>query len=153
MRACLAPVMRWREPGGRDARPLDHGRVDDRRAAGAGHASRPVGGAATPRVCTLSCGVGGATANVAARQCTSGCTSRWRRIADGVRRAGGLTYAVDTFCCHSDEIGRAVHSCPKKNGSNAITQWMQHLCEPATLLERGESTPVERRCVLRRVIS
>jgi len=33
MRTCLAPVMRWGEPGGRDDRPLDHGRVDDCRMA------------------------------------------------------------------------------------------------------------------------
>ena len=39
MRAGLAPVMRWGEPGGGDDRPLGHGRVDDRRAAGTGHAS------------------------------------------------------------------------------------------------------------------
>jgi hypothetical protein len=109
------------EPGGGNDRRLDHGGVDDRRAAGAGHASRPLGGAATPRVCTVSCGLGGVATNVAARQCTSGCASRWRRIADGVRRVGGLTHAVGTLCCLSDKIVRAVHCRTTKHGFNAIT--------------------------------
>ena len=57
-----------REPGGRDDTPLDYSRVDDCRAAGAGHAALPLGGAATPRVCPVSCGSGGVATNVAAWQ-------------------------------------------------------------------------------------
>src|SRR5215475_3845717 len=67
-------------------------------------------------------GVGGATVNVAVRQCTSGCARRWCHVADGVRRAGGLTHAVGALCCLSDNIVRAVHCRASKNGANTMKQ-------------------------------